>query len=116
MKSNVERSDIRALVAVLEGNIAGRKKVGLSKKLLKLIDVPTRRRKDSDIYKINKYTKENDSVIVPGKVLSEGALDHKISIAALGYSKKAQEEIKRSGSRIVKMEELMNEKNVKIIA
>ncbi|MGC8478850.1 MAG: 50S ribosomal protein L18e [Candidatus Micrarchaeia archaeon] len=115
MKSNVERGDIRALVAVLEGNIASRKKVGLSKKLLKLVDVPARERKDADIYKINKYTSENDSVIVPGKVLAEGSLNHKISIAALGYSKKAKEELERSGSKIAKFEELMEEKKVKII-
>ncbi|MEM3827311.1 MAG: 50S ribosomal protein L18e [Candidatus Micrarchaeaceae archaeon] len=115
MRSNVERSDIRSIISFLEGNIAENKKRELSRKLLKLIDVPTRKRRSASIYKINKFTKDNESVIVPGKVLSEGAMDHKVSIAALSYSKKAKEELKRSGARLARIEELINEKGVRII-
>jgi len=115
MKSDIERSDIRSIIAALESNIAQRKNDRISKKLLKLIDVPTRRRKEASIYKINKYTKENDKIIVPGKVLSEGALKHKISIAAIDYSKGAREELTSAGAVLSSIEEMLKEKGVKII-
>ena len=54
-----------------------------------------------NISKINKYTKENESVIVPGKVLATGDLDHKVNVAAFNFSQSAEEKINKIGKAIL---------------
>jgi large subunit ribosomal protein L18e len=48
-----------------------------------------RQRVTMNLWKINKLTKDGDVVVVPGKVLGDGELDHRVSIAALGFSAEA---------------------------
>ncbi|MHA1143188.1 MAG: 50S ribosomal protein L18e [Candidatus Helarchaeota archaeon] len=63
-----------------------------------------------NLYQINKYSKENDMIIIPGKVLSSGELDHKIQIAAFNFSEKAREKLLKSKSIVMNIRELY-EKN-----
>lgn len=57
--------------------------------------------------KIDKYTEKNDTVLVPGKVLSSGDLTHPITLAAFSYSKKAFKKIEKVGGKFIFIEELM---------
>ena len=57
--------------------------------------------------KISKYTNEKETALIPGKVLSDGELTKKISIAALSFSEKAQDKIKKAGGKHMTIEELM---------
>ena len=79
-----------------------------------IISKPKRKGVAVNISKINKFTKENDIVIVPGKVLSSGELDHKITLAAVSASSEAKKK-----NKIIKIEELVNKnpegKGIKII-
>ena len=50
-----------------------------------------------NLSRINRYTDENEKVIVPGKVLGTGALEHKIFIAAFSFSKEARRKIEKIG-------------------
>jgi len=52
-------------------------------------------------------------VIVPGKVLGDGEMDHKITIAALSFSQQAREKLKEC--KIVSIEELAKSNDVKLI-
>ncbi|MHA1596708.1 MAG: 50S ribosomal protein L18e [Candidatus Asgardarchaeia archaeon] len=58
---------------------------------------------------INRYAKEGQTVLVPGKVLGAGALDHSVTVAALSFSKKAKEVIEKSGGRCLSISELVEE-------
>ncbi len=49
-----------------------------------------------NLEKINNKTNEGEIVIIPGKVLSQGEIDKKIKIIALGFSKKAEEKLSKS--------------------
>ncbi|MFN3527564.1 MAG: 50S ribosomal protein L18e [Candidatus Altarchaeaceae archaeon] len=54
-----------------------------------IIERLSKRRKNRaevNLWKINKYTKDNDVVIVPGKVLGKGKIDHKVTVCALEFS------------------------------
>lgn len=62
------------------------------------LERPRRNKTGVNVWKINAYTKEGDTVVVPGKVLSDGELDHKVNVAALNFSKSAEAKIKKSGS------------------
>ena len=67
-------------------------------------------RREVNIRKINEITKEGDCVLVPGKVLCSGLLDHKVEIAAFSFTEGARERIGESGSVAMTIDELM-EKN-----
>ncbi len=72
---------------------------------------PTRRLPEVNVYKINKLTSDGDTVVVPGKVLGTGDLDHKVTVSAFGFSQTAREKINEKGTAIT-IEELV-EKNPK---
>lgn len=88
------------------------------RKLSKKLSGSRKNRLEANLYRINKKTKENDVIVIPGKVLANGDLDHKITIACLAYSKAAQQKIEVSGSKLITIEELLEQnpegKNVKI--
>jgi large subunit ribosomal protein L18e len=88
------------------------------KKLSKKLSGPRKNRIEANLYRINKKTKENDVIVIPGKVLANGDLDHKITIACLTFSKAAQKKIEVSGSKIISIYDLLQQnpegKNVKI--
>lgn len=80
---------------------------------------PTRQRRAVNLSKIDRYTGENEIVVVPGKVLGSGALSHKITISAFQFSESAKEKILKAGSQMISLAELTKEnpkgKRIKII-
>jgi large subunit ribosomal protein L18e len=72
-----------------------------------------------NLMKINKLTKENDQIVVPGKVLGFGFLDHPVIIAAVSFSESAKYKIEKINGKCLTYEELINLNpkgtNVKII-
>lgn len=113
--SSIERDDIKRLIEALKGNVRSGKERDISRKLLKLVDVPTRRRVSVNLYKIDRLTKDGDNVIVPGKVLSEGRMSHGLNIAAIEYSKGAAEALGKAGAKMGSIEEMLESKKVRII-
>jgi large subunit ribosomal protein L18e len=65
--------------------------------LAKKIEKSKHARVSVNLSRINRYTSENEKVIVPGKVLGTGALEHKICIAAFSFSKEARRKIEEGG-------------------
>src|SRR6056297_17707 len=80
---------------------------------------PKKNRVNIKLYRLNKNTKDGETVVIPGKVLANGDLDHKLTIACYNLSKSAYEKIKSSGSERITIEELYERNpsgsNVKII-
>ena len=81
------------------------------KNIADALSSPTRNRKVVNLSKINHYSKDNDLVVVPGKVLAAGDINHKITVAAYQFSKLAKEKISTNGIAMT-IPELM-QKNVK---
>jgi len=52
---------------------------------------------DINLSKISKEAKAGDIIVVPGKVLSQGEIDKKIKVAALGFSENAKEKLIKAG-------------------
>ena len=82
--------------------------VNLWKRIAIDLEKPTRQRRIVNVYKINKYTKENETVVVPGKVLAVGDLDHNVTVAAFTFSGAAQEKINKVG-KAMPISELIQE-------
>jgi len=86
--------------------LSTQKNVKLWKRIAKDLSKPTRQRREVNIYRINKYCKGDEIAIVPGKVLSMGELDKKLTIAAWNFSDKAKDKINKSG-KAISIQELM---------
>jgi len=86
--------------------LAFKEKVGLWKRAVELLEVPTRRRRVVNLYKIEKYTKDDETALVPGKVLSMGDFNRKINVAAYQFSNEAREKINKTG-KAISIQELM---------
>ena len=65
-----------------------------------------------NLSKINRYTEKNEVVIIPGKVLGTGKLDHPVEVAAFSLSRKAKEKMVAADAKYLSIQELM-EKNPK---
>jgi len=80
---------------------------------------PKRRRIAVNVSRINRYTKENDEVVVPGKVLGSGMINHPVRVAAFSFTNKARMKILEAKGECLTIAELVeaNPKgsNVKII-
>lgn len=103
------KTDIRLVTLIRElKKLSHSKKVSIWKAVAYELERPTRRRREVNIWKINKYTEDNETIIVPGKVLGDGELDHKVNIAAFQFSEGAKAKV---GNHML-IEELM-QKNPK---
>jgi len=56
-------------------------------------------RREVNMWKLSKYTKDGETVVVPGKVLGDGELDHRINIAAYKFSEKQKRRSRRQAAR-----------------
>ncbi len=94
---------------------SSKEKVDVWRALAGQLDVSTRRRRAVNLYKINKYSHDNEVVVVPGKVLGVGEITKNISVCAFEFSSSAKSKIKN----VVDFYELMKKnpkgKNMRII-
>jgi large subunit ribosomal protein L18e len=94
-------------------------KVNIWKRVAADLEKPTRQRRVVNLSSINRYTKENEIIIIPGKVLGAGDLSHKLTISAFQFSDEAKEKIEKAGSKAVPLLELSKDspqgKKIRII-
>lgn len=76
-------------------------------KLAELALKPHSARRTVNLKKIEQLTKENDVVIVPGKVLGTGMLSHKIILCSFSISNSAASKILESGGKIIGFSEMI---------
>ena len=60
-----------------------------------------------NLTRINKSTKENDVLFVPGKVLGTGNLSHKIILGSFSISTTAAQKIIKNGGKIMKYSDMI---------
>jgi len=53
-----------------------------------------------NLNKINENAKEGETVLVPGKVLSQGEIEKKIKVVAFSFSEKAKEKILKAKGEV----------------
>ena len=72
-----------------------------------------------NLTRINMHAKENETIIVPGKVLGGGELDHKVNVYAYCFSCGAAEKIASLKGDCKNLRDLMKSnpkaKNVRVI-
>ena len=80
--------------------------------LAERLNKSNRNRAEVNISQINRHTSEGDTVVVPGKVIGSGRLNHSLSIAAFDFSNRSRELILDNEGEILTIDELL-EKNPK---
>lgn len=71
------------------------------------LEKPSRNWPIVNLDRIDRHIKENETALIPGKVLSPGKLTKKVSISAFSFSDKSVEKIKKAGSKTLSIQELM---------
>lgn len=93
-------------------------KANFWKAIAEELERPSRNKRVVNLTRINKYAKDNEIVVVPGKVLSSGDIDRKLTICAYQFSEEALKKINSKG-RAITIQELMKSNpkgnNVRII-
>jgi large subunit ribosomal protein L18e len=74
------------------------------------LEKPTRQRRVVNISRIALYTKPNETIVVPGKVLGSGVLQHSVVVAALSFSDGAKERIEQAKGKAISIEQLLKQK------
>jgi len=110
----VLRKTIRELRKIAHTN-----KSPIWRRIAEELEKPRRKRRAVNISRINRYSVEGEVIVVPGKVLGSGNLDHKVTVAAIGFTKMALEKIKSVGGTPMYILDLARENpkgsNIKII-
>lgn len=81
--------------------------VPLWKRIASDLEKPTRQRRIVNLSRINRFVNDDETIIVPGKVLGSGNLDKKVTIAALSFSDSAKKVISDSKGTALDIAELM---------
>lgn len=71
------------------------------------ISRPARMRRIVNIYKINFFAQDGETIVVPGKVLGVGELGKKVEVAALSFSNDAKEKILAAKGKVMTIKELL---------
>lgn len=108
-QTNATDEGLRTLI-----NKLNKQKEPLFKSIAKDLSRPRRIRREVNVLRINKHTKDGDQIIVPGKVLSLGELDHKVDVFALSFSDAAKKKIEKNGTANT-LDQAIGKKGLRII-
>jgi large subunit ribosomal protein L18e len=79
-------------------------------KLADELETPRRSRAEVDLSKLNRVCKENEIIVVPGKVLSSGILKKPLRVAAASFSMSAIDNIQKAGGKVWREEARFRDK------
>lgn len=118
MRTGPTNENVKALILTLrkESTTA---KTALWDRIADDIEKATRQRREVNLSRLSRSTKANETVVVPGKVLGAGMLDHAVVVAALNFSANARAQIEKVSGRAMTIPELVRQnpkgKNIRIL-
>ena len=84
------------------------------------LEKPRRTHAEVNLGRIERYAREDELIVVPGKVLGSGVLQKNVTIAAVDFSKTAQTKIEQADGKAVSLEDAIKQHpdgaNVRVIA
>lgn len=117
MPRTYEYKDPRRLELIKGLEEAARKEdAGIWRVVAEELSCSGRNRREVNLWRINKCINKGETIVVPGKVLGSGTMDHKVGVAAFKFSGGAKKKIKEAGGKVMSIWELMesNPKGSKI--
>ena len=95
-----------ALIRILRGASANNE-IKIWSLMASEMSKANRRRAAVNLSRLNRVSSPGDILMIPGKVLGSGSLNHRIEIAAESFSKMAQKKIINAGGQCLTIEELV---------
>jgi large subunit ribosomal protein L18e len=89
---------------------------GFWKRVESLLSRPRSRLAEVNVGKIARLTQQGDRVVVPGKVLGKGEINHSVTVAALSFSSTALGKLRSAGCKVMRLDEFarVEQKGVKV--
>ena len=108
---------VRLIDDLLKASAENKAKVW--KDLAERLAKPLRNYAEVNVGKIDRYVKENEIAVVPGKVLGSGEITKPVTVAAWRFSESARRKIESAGGRVLSIWDLLKEnpsgRNVRIM-
>ena len=97
--------------------LAIEKESKLWKRIATELEKSTRNKREVNVYKLDKFARDGETIIVPGKVLGSGILSKKLTVAALAFSDSAKDKITANKGETLSILEIMKKdpKSVRIM-
>ena len=92
-KTNI---NLRNLIGELK-KVSSEQDVKIWKRLALDLEKSTRSKRIVNLSRLDRFTSDNEVIVVPGKVLGTGDLNHKLTVAAFSFSESAKEKINTKG-------------------
>ncbi|WP_070364697.1 50S ribosomal protein L18e [Halodesulfurarchaeum formicicum] len=84
------------------------------------LEKPRRSHAEVNLSRIERYATEDETIVVPGKVLGSGALRKSVTVAAVDFSSSARTKIEHADGEVLHLEQALEENpegsNVRVIA
>jgi large subunit ribosomal protein L18e len=84
------------------------------------LEKPRRTHAEVNLSRIERYAAEDETIIVPGKVLGSGTLQKSVTIAAVDFSSSAETKIEHANGEVLHLEQAVEQHpegtNVRVIA
>ena len=103
LKSNIQ---LKQVVSDLY-SASVQQKSGLWKRIAEDLQKPTRQRRLVNLFSLDMHSKDGEVVIVPGKVLGTGDINHKVTVAAFSFSESAVQKIRDAKGTVMTIHELL---------
>ncbi|WP_457550620.1 50S ribosomal protein L18e [Archaeoglobus sp.] len=82
-------------------------KVKIWKDIAERLTRPKRLYAEVNVSKIERYAKEGETILVPGKVLGGGRIAKAVTVAALSFSDSARRKIESAGGKCITIPQLI---------
>ncbi len=98
---------------------SSQERVAIWKDIANRLEKSTRRMAEVNLSKINRHSSDNETVLVPGKVLGGGGLNHRVKVVAWKFSDAAEKKIREAGGESLTIDKILDENprgsNIRII-
>ena len=100
---------IREKNPILKREIESLNRAGVEKPVWKAVakgmNRPRRKRYEVSLSRLDKFARENETIVVPGIVLAKGQITKKLTVAAVRFSSEARKKIEKAGGRCLSIEQ-----------
>jgi len=108
----------KKLIAELE-IVSKKAKAPIWKDIARRLSKSTRRIPSVNVDRLERYCKEKETVIIPGKLLSRGNITKPLTVAAFKFSAAGKKKVENAGGRAITIQELIKKSpkgsNIRII-
>jgi len=99
MSSNKTNPTLQNLIAELK-SVSRESGANVWQDVADRLEKPRRTHAEVNLGTIERYAQEDETVVVPGKVLGSGVLEKNVTVAAVDFSGTAQQKIDQAGEAV----------------